>query len=364
MNASELIKRITFSKAYEFLEKDPEQNFPRLIEWLEKLEKKGFVARQLPVIRKYADDPASNWYQLAKNVWRDVDDEVRKTLFTNVVLNGGLLENQKLQESRRRGGCGIPWLILLEPSGQDGAALTFDEMDDLVEQGKDLGACFYGFTGNCLGQRWVDIIALCNKNADCTFVCFISGDGVDDALARELLRVRNLVPALTLNRPADPQAEAAMAALKRHGLFFGLHCRYTGESCGGFGSEAFFDGAVARGARFAVFSPDAEGQSAGASEKQRARLYQQICAFRKTKALLTLDLWKDHHILGPCAGAGRGYCCITARGDVEPCGFVHQSDANIRRQSLLECCRSPLFRRIQQQGASCGECPGRQTYMN
>ena len=99
--------------------------------------------------------------------------------------------------------------------------------------------------------------------------------------------------------------------------------------------------------------------SAGLQEAQRTELYQQICAFRKTKALLTLDLWNDSRRLGPCLGAGRGYCCVTACGDVEPCEFVHQSDASVRHQSLQGCFCSPLFGTIRRQGASCGECPHR-----
>lgn len=40
---------------------------------------------------------------------------------------------------------------------------------------------------------------------------------------------------------------------------------------------------------------------------------------------------------------GRRYMHITARGDVEPCVFIHYSNVNIRTCTLLEALKSPLF---------------------
>ncbi len=34
---------------------------------------------------------------------------------------------------------------------------------------------------------------------------------------------------------------------------------------------------------------------------------------------------------------------INANGDVEPCAFIHYSNANIKKVSLLEALKSPLF---------------------
>jgi len=47
--------------------------------------------------------------------------------------------------------------------------------------------------------------------------------------------------------------------------------------------------------------------------------------------------------VGGCIAGGRVYCHINARGDVEPCVFIHYSTANIKEQSLLDCLRQPLF---------------------
>lgn len=34
---------------------------------------------------------------------------------------------------------------------------------------------------------------------------------------------------------------------------------------------------------------------------------------------------------------------INANGDMEPCAFIHYSDSNIRKKTLLEALQSPLF---------------------
>ena len=44
---------------------------------------------------------------------------------------------------------------------------------------------------------------------------------------------------------------------------------------------------------------------------------------------------------------GKYYCHINPNGDVEPCVFIHYSNANIHEKSLLECLKQPLFRAYQ-----------------
>jgi MoaA/NifB/PqqE/SkfB family radical SAM enzyme len=359
MNVSELIKRITFSKAYEFLDHDPEQNFLKLVDWLEKLDKNGYIAKQLPVIRKYAKDPDSNWYRLALSLWNDVDDEVRKTLFTNFMINGNVLENQKLLEQRKKYRCNIPWAIMMSPA-QNGENLSFDEMDGVVEQGKELGTYFFAFSGeDGLVERRNDVIALCNKNSECVFLYETDGSMIDQGFAEEMLRVRNLIPVLHLDgfeqemdelrgAGAFVSARRAMEILKKNRLLFSVACCYTSENWETVSGEAFFDALVEQGAKAAWFGPylpvgPKASTSLMVSGEQRAYLRRQLKNFRKTKPILTLDPWNDGEIVGGCVAAGRGYCRITAKGDVEPCAYVHYSDSNIREKTLLEAYRSPLF---------------------
>ncbi len=81
-----------------------------------------------------------------------------------------------------------------------------------------------------------------------------------------------------------------------------------------------------------------------ANAEQRKYMYQQLRSFRKTKPFFTIDFWNDGEYINGCIAGGRNYMHINANGDVEPCAFIHYSDANIKDQSLLDVLRSPLFK--------------------
>lgn len=61
------------------------------------------------------------------------------------------------------------------------------------------------------------------------------------------------------------------------------------------------------------------------------------------KPLFTIDFQNDGEYIGGCIAGGRRYLHINANGDVDPCVFIHYSNANIRDMSLLDALRSPLF---------------------
>ena len=67
-----------------------------------------------------------------------------------------------------------------------------------------------------------------------------------------------------------------------------------------------------------------------ASAEQREYMYHQVRKFRKTKPIFTMDFWNDGEFVGGCIAGGRSYLHINANGDVEPCAFIHYSDANIK----------------------------------
>ena len=75
----------------------------------------------------------------------------------------------------------------------------------------------------------------------------------------------------------------------------------------------------------------------------RKLLYHFNRRVRAEKPILTLDFQHDGEFVGGCIAGGRRYLHINAAGDVEPCVFIHYSNANIREQPLLECLKSPLF---------------------
>ena len=61
--------------------------------------------------------------------------------------------------------------------------------------------------------------------------------------------------------------------------------------------------------------------------EQRTAIYHRIREFRSTKPIFSMDFQNDAEYVGGCIAGGRRYLHINARGDVEPCVFIHYSNA-------------------------------------
>ena len=99
----------------------------------------------------------------------------------SIILGHNLLDNIHFTEDSI---FYIPWAILLDPTSAcnlhctgcwaaeygNKLNLTFDEIDSIIEQGKELGIYFYIYTGGEPLVRKNDLIALCKKHSDCIFI--------------------------------------------------------------------------------------------------------------------------------------------------------------------------------------------------
>ena len=130
--------------------------------------------------------------------------------------------------------------------------LTYEEMDDIVNQGIELGTYVYLFTGGEPLVRKKDIIRLCEEHQDCVFSTFTNGTLIDEAFADEMLRVQNFMPAISIEgfeeatdgRRGEGTYEKilnAMSILKKKKLPFGISCCYTSNNAEVIGSEEYFD---------------------------------------------------------------------------------------------------------------------------
>ena len=174
-----------------------------------------------------------------------------------------------------------------------------------------------------------------------------------------MLRVKNFVPAISLEGFEDAndsrrgegiydKVQHAMALLKQHKLPFGISTCYTSRNYADISSEKFFDMIIESGALFIWFfhympvGNDAVTELLPTPE-QRETVYRRIREFRSKKAIFSMDFQNDAEYVGGCIAGGRRYLHINAKGDVEPCVFIHYSNVNIHDVSLLDALRSPLF---------------------
>lgn len=375
---NEKMSSIGLKIAYSYLNSNPDSNIPKLLNWFDRLDRDDSLLLYRKAFRKVIEDKNNNWYRLLLSLWEDVDPGVRKTFFNNFIMNASVKCFPKQDELRKKFNCNIPWAILMDPTSACNLKCTgcwaadygsrlsmdFETLDSIIRQGKELGVYFYLYSGGEPLVRKKDIIKLCEKHKDCMFAAFTNATLIDEAFADEMLRVKNFVPAISIEgfeKETDARRGAgtyqavikAMELLKSKKLIFGTSCCYTRFNTEIIGSEAFFDDIIERGAKFAWFftympvGVDSPTDFLVTAE-QREFMYHRIREFRETKSLFTLDFWNDGEYVEGCIAGGRRYLHINAAGDIEPCAFIHYSDCSIHEKSLLEALQSPLFMQYHQ----------------
>ena len=372
-NMKETIEAAGLKVVLKYLDSNPDENIPKIIDWIGKADREGTVKVQMDVIRDLMSDHNSNWFKLAKSLWSEVDDGVRKKLFENFVINTAVIGMRREKASKAEYKCNIPWAILFDPTSAcnlhckgcwaadygNSMNLSLETWDSIIEQGKKLGTFMYIYSGGEPMVRREDIIKMCRKHDDCVFLAFTNATLIDEAFAEEMLKVKNFIPAISVEGFEEEtdfrrgegtysKVVRAMNILRGKKLPFGISCCYTSKNAETIGSEAYFDDMIAKGAKFAwIFTYMPVGVDAMpeliATAEQREYMYHQVRGFRKTKPLFTLDFWNDGEYTDGCIAGGRCYLHINANGDIEPCAFTHYSDSNIHEKTLLEAYRSPLF---------------------
>ncbi|MDO4552735.1 MAG: radical SAM protein [Bacillota bacterium] len=369
----EHIKAFAVKRALQYLDGEPEEAMEKLLKWVDRYDTKNALEVQKDIIRKGIADPRGNWMQLIKKIWAGTDPDMRKAFFESFVVNSAAIGNPRQLKNMEKYGCNIPWAILLDPTSacnlhcegcwaaeyDHHASLSYETLDSIIKQGTELGTYMYIYTGGEPLVRKDDIIRLCEAHPECQFLAFTNGTLIDEAFADQCLRVKNFIPAISVEgfeketdaRRGQGTYQAvcrAMELLRKKKLPFGVSCCYTRQNAEVIGSEEYFDDLIEKGALFAWFftyMPVGKGAPTEliATAEQRKYMYEQVRKFRQTKPLFTMDFWNDGEYVKGCIAGGRSYLHINANGDIEPCAFIHYSDSNIREKTLLEAYRSPLF---------------------
>ncbi len=327
-------------------------------------------------VREMIKDRDGKWINYAYNMMDRLDTNVIKTTALNLGFTASYYGKKIINEKRVEHGCNVPWLILMDPTSAcnlrckgcwateygHNQSLSFEELDDIIKQGKKLGIFFYMYTGGEPLMRKKDLIKLCEKHKECYFVAFTNGTLIDEEFADEIARVGNFSVTLSVEGFAkendDRRGEGcfdkvmhAMDILRERGLIFGTSICYTSKNIETVLSDEFLDMIISKGAMYSwYFNYMPVGNDAVPelipTVKQREYIYhriREVRAFEGGKPIMLLDFQNDGEYVGGCIAGGRNYLHINSAGDVEPCVFIHYSNSNIRENTLLESLKSPLF---------------------
>ena len=101
MAIRENVSAFAVKQAISYLDKDPEKNLPRLLDWFDRFDRKDTLISQSALVRCVVTDPDNNWHKLVMSLWEDIDPGVRNRFFENFIINGCLLGYQKQVDGHR-----------------------------------------------------------------------------------------------------------------------------------------------------------------------------------------------------------------------------------------------------------------------
>ncbi|MFZ2755921.1 MAG: radical SAM protein, partial [Atopobiaceae bacterium] len=314
--------------------------------------------------------PGSKWEQFMFDLVDRIDPNILRTSVLNGAYESAFRGLRTTTQSADKYGCNVPWIIIFDPTSAcnmhckgcwaadygKSLNLSFDDMDKIVSEAKELGTHFFMMTGGEPLVRKKDVVRLAEKHNDCIFGLFTNGTLIDQPFCDDVKRVGNIVFSLSLEgfeeandgRRGDgcfQKVMDAMDLMKENGLAFGVSTAYTRDNVESVTSDAYYDLIIEKGALWAWYfhyMPVGEGANADLmpTVEQREYMFHRIREVRDYeggKSIMAMDFQNDGEFVGGCIAGGRVFCHINARGDVEPCVFIHYSNANIHDKSLLEC---------------------------
>jgi len=321
--------------------------------------------------------PGSKWENWFFDVIDKTDPHVLRTAILNGGYEGGFRGFRTCMENAVKYGCNVPWIILFDPTSAcnkhcvgcwaadygNRLNLTYDECDKLITEASALGSHLFMLTGGEPLVRKGDVLKLAEKHSDCLFNIFTNASLVDDKFCQRCQELGNIVfsvslesyePSVNDGRRGDGSFQEVMRAfdlMRKHGLLFGTSTAYTRANTERVSSDEFFQLLVDKGCRWAWFfhyMPVGEGANADLMPTKEQREYmfhriREVRGFEGGFPIFAMDFQNDGEYVGGCIAGGRIYCHVNARGDVEPCVFIHYSNVNIRDASWLDCLHQPMF---------------------
>ena len=105
---SESLKSLGLKVVFNYLDSDPENNIPKVFDWIRKFDKNNMVAHQMDLVESVFQDEDNIWHKYMISLYRDIDNDVRKTLFENFLINSTILGGQRRKKAIEENNCNIP----------------------------------------------------------------------------------------------------------------------------------------------------------------------------------------------------------------------------------------------------------------
>ena len=256
-------------------------------------------------------------------------------------------------------------------SSKDLATLPWSTVTRVLrEKHDDWGSHFQVISG---GEPFVyrsegkELLDLFREFPDQYFMVYTNGTLIDEAMARELARLGNVTPAISVEG-FEPETDArrgagvfnkierAMRALRAAGVPFGISVTATRKNADVILSDGLLDHYFGEmGALYAwVFQYMPIGRSITldlmVTPDQRKRMLERQIDLIRNRGIFFIDFWNGGPLTAGCMSAGRdaGYFHVDWNGDISPCVFVPYAVDNVKEmhrdgRPLSSVLHHPLF---------------------
>ncbi|MEL5863867.1 radical SAM protein [Clostridium cochlearium] len=368
------IRDTLISNAVELLNKNPEKNVEKVFHIARKIAGKDEenLQRINTVYKYYNDMPSINEY--VNNILKTTNKNCLNKLFTNFFGNAvwyGMPKRAKLLEEE---GIKTPFVILISPSMRCNLRcrgcyassyskeddITYEELDRIIGEAIEIGIYYFIILG---GEPFFykDLLKIYEKYNDAIFMPFTNGTLFDNKLSDEIQRLGNVIPMLSLEgfeeetdarrgKGVFKKVMKSMDMLRTRGILFGVSSAVGKSNIDSVSSDEFINMLIEKGSKMSwyfIFMPVGEDPNFELMLEPEQRLYlgRRIRKIRNTKPYFAIDFFNDAPYVGGCI-AGKYYCHINSKEDVEPCIFAHFATDNLKNKSLIEVFKGPFFKEL------------------
>jgi MoaA/NifB/PqqE/SkfB family radical SAM enzyme len=223
--------------------------------------------------------------------------------------------------------------------------ISVEAMDRLINEAKALGNSFFGIVG---GEPFMhpDLLTILSHHPDCYFQVFTNGHFITDEMAKELRRLGNVTPLISIEgteiisderRGRDGVYSKSMEGIHNsvnNKLLTGVCTSVCQTNIDELVTENWVDRLIELGAMYMWFhtyrpvGPDACDELALTPEQQR-RVRQFVVDTRVTKPIGVVDAYFDHDGKALCPAATGISHHISPWGDIEPCPIIQFAKESI-----------------------------------
>lgn len=287
--------------------------------------------------------------------------ETDKRLLWKLIWNAGFRGIRSVQKHKRRlkrgeffppflyisviNSCNLRcqgcWVDVAAPQQK----IDLDALNRMVDEAKAMGNSFFGILG---GEPFMhaELMTFLEQHPDCYFQVFTNGHFITDEVAREMRRLGNVTPLISVegNEIVSDERRGRLQVLNKtmEGLHHCLNHRVMTGVCTSLCqtnykdllNESWVDRLIELGVMYTWFhvyrpvGPDA-APDLSLTPEQQARARRFVVEMRAKKPIIVIDAYYDGEGRALCPAATGFTHHISPWGDIEPCPVIQLAKESI-----------------------------------